>query len=86
MAPGVDAPQVALRFRDFTRHGKVAKLTLPTLEGNQYFLEYKNDWSEEHWTSLPAVRGYGYGVMRVLNDPDASGPQRFYRVREEPLF
>jgi hypothetical protein len=56
-------------------------VTMPTVEGASYFLEFKNSLSDTEWTPQPVVRGYGFGVPRVLTDPETTAPARFYRVR-----
>jgi alpha-tubulin suppressor-like RCC1 family protein len=53
-------------------------LSLPTQSGRVYRLEYKNALTDSAWTALPLVPGNG-GVQ-ALNDPTATGAQRFYRV------
>jgi hypothetical protein len=51
-----------------------------SLEGRQYFLQYKDDLSEPGWTDLPVVPG---GGIVILSDTPGNSPERFYRVREE---
>jgi exopolysaccharide biosynthesis protein len=53
-----------------------------TLSRRAYVLEFKNSAAETNWTALPAVRGNG--SLRLLADPSAAAPQRFYRVRQGP--
>ncbi len=61
--------------------GNTFSVSLATMEGKRYCLEYKDSLSTGSWTSLPALRGYGYGVTRTLSGPAAQTGQRFYRVR-----
>jgi alpha-tubulin suppressor-like RCC1 family protein len=55
-------------------------ISLPTLSGRVYMLEYKDSLTDSDWKSFPLVPGNG----EILNLTD-SGPQaghRFYRVRQ----
>jgi alpha-tubulin suppressor-like RCC1 family protein len=54
--------------------------TVPTRNGRVYALEYKNSLNDPQWMSFPLVAGNG--KEQLLIDPDATAPQRFYRVRE----
>jgi hypothetical protein len=58
----------------------VSVLTAP---GWTYALEFKDSADQSQWTPLPAVAGHG--TIKELTDPTATAPQRFYRVRSEPL-
>jgi hypothetical protein len=49
-----------------------------TVSGKSYVLEYKSSLSDSAWTSLSPVTGNGDMVR--LSDPSAADPQRFYRV------
>ena len=40
----------------------------------------KNSLTDTNWIALPAVGGNG--ALQILSDPDASVPQRFYRLRQ----
>jgi alpha-tubulin suppressor-like RCC1 family protein len=53
---------------------------VPTRNGRVYALEYKNSLDDPQWISFPLVAGNG--KEQLLIDPDATAPQRFYRVRE----
>jgi len=59
--------------------GNTFSIDVPTRSGKVYDLEYKNSLNDASWTPLPLQAGDG--SMRLLTDPTASGPQRFYRVR-----
>ena len=59
----------------------VFSVSLATVNGENYFLEFKNSLTEGTWTELPAVAGDG--TVRTLVDPSATGPRGFYRVRVE---
>ena len=55
-------------------------VSVPTASGRVYVLEYADALAENPWTALPLVAGDG--AVKRLVDPAASGPQRFYRVRQ----
>jgi len=59
----------------------VFSVSLATVNGENYFLEFKNSLTEGRWTALPAVAGDG--SVKTLVDSSATGPQGFYRVRVE---
>ena len=70
-----------LRVRDATYREGVFQLSVPTVEGQSYVLEFTEQLPGTNWTSLPAVDGDGKAL--VLTDPAATNHQRFYRVRTE---
>jgi hypothetical protein len=55
-------------------------VTVPSLGGKVYALEFKNSFSPGPWTPLPLVAGIG-GPL-VLTDPGATNSFRIYRVRQ----
>jgi uncharacterized delta-60 repeat protein len=59
----------------------VFSVSLATVNGENYFLEFKDSLTEGTWTELQTVAGDG--TLRPLVDPSATGPQGFYRVRVE---
>jgi len=59
--------------------GQSMEMTVATVIGHNYILEYKTSLTDTTWTELPAV--VGDGTERVLSDPDPVGKQRFYRIR-----
>ena len=59
----------------------VFTVTVPTLAGKSYALQYKTTLFDITWTSLPAVTGNG--SILTLTDSTASSTQRFYRVSEQ---
>lgn len=71
------APPRLLRAR---RAGNRFSAVVRTYYGYNYALEYRNSLSVGTWTALSVVRGRG--GLQVLTDSSASGPQRFYRVRQ----
>jgi hypothetical protein len=54
------------------------RVSLPTLSCKRYVLQYKDDWTQAGWTSLPSIGGNG--AVQALIDPAANSAQRFYRV------
>jgi hypothetical protein len=57
-------------------------LSVDTIAGLTYTLEYKNNLNEANWTSVtPSVTGDG--TRQVLRDTAATGPMRFYRLKVE---
>jgi uncharacterized delta-60 repeat protein len=54
------------------------KVSVATLVGKSYNLEFKNALADSMWTSLPAV--IGDGTVKTLIDGSATVAQRFYRV------
>jgi hypothetical protein len=71
---------VAPRLLGAQRLGKQFSLVLQTFVGKNYTLEYKTSLTATTWTSLSTVPGTG--ALQMLVDSNASGPQRFYRVRQ----
>lgn len=53
-------------------------VSVSTLPGHTYSLQYKDSLQEAAWTSLPALPGDG--TTRTLSDAKASVGSRFYRV------
>jgi hypothetical protein len=56
-------------------------LGFATESGATYRVEYKNDLNDATWTTLTTVTGDGNPA--ALNDPTATVPRRFYRIRVE---
>jgi hypothetical protein len=57
----------------------VFQLSLPTVSGRQYVLEFTDELPGTNWTELQLIDGDG--TVRVLVDFSATNHQRFYRVR-----
>jgi hypothetical protein len=53
---------------------------LQTLHRKYYALEYKDSASATNWS--PLSTNLGNGALRLLSDPAAAVPQRFYRLRQ----
>ena len=56
------------------------RVSVPTISGKVYLLEYKNALADSNWTGLPLVAGNGGAI--TLTDPTANASQRFYRLRQ----
>jgi exopolysaccharide biosynthesis protein len=56
---------------------------IQTMNRRTYVLEFKASAVGTNWTALSPV--LGNGSLRLLVDPNAVTPQRFYRVRQDPL-
>lgn|GEM_PF-1392502 len=54
-------------------------VSLQTIKGRNYALEYTDTLPPARWNSLPELPGNG--AMMELQDPAPAGAQRFYRVR-----
>jgi alpha-tubulin suppressor-like RCC1 family protein len=67
------ASAVSFSFKD----GRFT-LAQPTVRGRSYRLEHTAVLAGSDWQLLPPVPGDG--TVRTLTDPQASAPQRFYRV------
>ena len=59
----------------------VFNVSILTLKGQSYILQFKNSFIDNIWTALPAVTGDG--TLKTLTDPSATGGRRFYRVQVE---
>jgi prepilin-type processing-associated H-X9-DG protein len=55
-------------------------VTVNSLKGASYYLEYKDSLTASNWTALPGVAGTNTGSL-LITDPSPTAPQRFYRVR-----
>jgi uncharacterized delta-60 repeat protein len=71
----------ALRISQLRRTGSTVSVTAWTADGKQYHLEYKDSSSEGDWKLVTSVAGYGGEGLFV--DPNATGAQRFYRLRSD---
>ena len=54
-------------------------VSVSTVAGKSYTLQFKNALSDSTWTSLPAVPGDG--TIKALTDPSATVGRRFYRAQ-----
>ena len=69
-------PQILRTALNGTRFGILVR----TLPGKNYALEYKTSLNSATWSSATIVRGTG--SVQLLLDPDATGLQRFYLIRQ----
>jgi alpha-tubulin suppressor-like RCC1 family protein len=70
-------------LRQPVRNGNSFSMQALTLPSQTYEFEYKNSLDDPNWSSL--LRFYGEGAWQLLTDTNASGPERFYRVRQDVL-
>ena len=57
----------------------VFSVSVSTIAGKSYTLQYKNALSDSMWSSLPAVAGDG--TIKILTDSSATVSRRFYRAQ-----
>jgi len=57
------------------------RVSLDTVSGKSYVLQFKNSLGVSNWTALPAVTGDG--TMKTLVDASATGTKWVYRVQVE---
>jgi len=74
-----DAVVQSPQLRNPRRQGSMFSVTVATLPGKSYVLEFKDALNGSSWGTLPPVSGDG--TDKTLTDPSAVGPHRFYRVR-----
>jgi len=68
-------------FFRITRTGKVVTLTFSTIANQFYTVQFKDVLNAAEWSVLPKGSNRpGTGVPMILQDPQAGGPQRFYRI------
>jgi len=60
--------------------GEQFAVLIQTMAGQHYALEYKDSLGTATWTPLPST--FGNGAPQFLVDQTASGPRRYYRVRQ----
>ncbi len=58
--------------------GKMFSIAVPTVSGKTYILECTDSLTHGDWKVVTEV--VGDGTVKVISDPAASSPQRFYRV------
>lgn len=74
---GMPLPQI---LNPTWRQGRFSAV-FQTLYRRAYVLEFNASAVETNWTGLPPVPGNG--SLRLLADPNAAAPNRFYRVRQD---
>ena len=55
-------------------------MRLPTFVGKVYAFEFSDSLVESNWFALPLI--LGDGTVKMLTDPAATSPLRFYRIRQ----
>ncbi len=73
-APGARLTSPVLSGASFT-------VSVPTLRGKSYVLQYKASLNDSDWFSVAVIPGDG--TVRTMTDPAASASPRFYRVRQQ---
>jgi hypothetical protein len=61
--------------------GDAAGLSVQTIQGRTYVLEYTDTLPGSNWTPISAV--IGDGELKTFTDPNPAMNQRFYRIRIE---
>jgi len=69
------------RLMDPFRTGSTFRVSVATVPGRSYALEFKNALTDAAWTALAPVPGDG--TIKILQDTGATGPQRLYRVQTD---
>jgi hypothetical protein len=67
------------RLLNPVRNGSRFSVVVQTLNRRNYVLEVKDSLTATNWTALPSSSGNG--ALKVLIDPEAAAPQRFYRMK-----
>ncbi len=75
------APPPPLWLYEPRLQGSSLSVSIPTMEGKRYALEYQDSLASGTWTALPPVRGYGYGLVQTISAP-ATNNVRFFRVHQ----
>jgi uncharacterized lipoprotein YddW (UPF0748 family) len=68
------------RLMNPARKGSQFSTLVQTLNRKCYALEWNSSLASTNWTSLGT--NTGNGALRILADPSATGPRRFYRMRQ----
>jgi uncharacterized repeat protein (TIGR01451 family) len=77
---GVTAPTLSAANATVTANG--FSISLPSVTGGTYVLQYKNSLADPNWANVPGATATGTGGVIVLQD-DSVGNGRFYRVAVE---
>jgi hypothetical protein len=68
------------RLMNPARNGSRFNTLVQTLNRKTYALEFKNSLAATNWTCV--CTNAGNGALRILTDQNATGLQRFYRMRQ----
>jgi len=55
-------------------------MSVPTVNGASYVVEFKNALTDPGWTPLPGGPVPGNGAAQIITDPGPLPPTRFYRI------
>lgn len=77
---GAGPPPTQVLLTNFTVGTNGFSVSVPTLNGRVYRLEYKDSLTDPAWTGLPLHAGTG-GLLQ-MSVPGIAAPQRFFRVRQ----
>ena len=69
------------RLSNPVRNGNAFAVSVTTLRGKAYFLQYKDSLAATNWRSSSAL--VGDGSLRHLGEFGATAANRFYRVRQQ---
>jgi len=64
------------------RVGNVFSVSIQTIPGKVYFLEFKTSITDNTWQSAASAI-VGDGTVRAITDSTLGSPYRFYRVRQQ---
>lgn len=76
---GAPPDESGLRINRIRQSNTKATLAFMTNTGLTYTVEYAGTLPADNWTALTTLSGDG--TERIVSDSNATGPQRFYRVR-----
>ena len=78
---GASPPPNLVKLKQGTfAHGTFG-MSVSTISGRTYLLEYTDSLSSTNWIALPPLNGNG--AVQTLTDPSPAAAQRFYRLRIE---
>ncbi|HWH72019.1 MAG TPA: hypothetical protein VNT26_21835, partial [Candidatus Sulfotelmatobacter sp.] len=75
-------PPAPLLITGLSLSNGVVSVWVPTQNGSNYVLCFKDSLSQTNWQPLPTV--LGDGTVKKLLDPAPNAPTRFYRVEQRP--
>ncbi len=70
------------RLLNPARNGNVFSVSIQTIPGKAYFLEFKASITDTIWQSVASAI-VGDGTVRPVTDSTLGSPYRFYRVRQQ---
>jgi hypothetical protein len=76
----LEGGQPVPRLFNPNKQGSHFSVLLQTLNRKSYVLERKDSLAETNWSTVCTTNGNG--ALRMLTDPSAATPQRFYRTRQ----